>query len=179
MPKPPDGDPSPAESGAGKVPDSKLETVDEIRAGKFERIPQRRPDAVVAQITWAGPLPSPHDLAGFERVLPGAAERIVSMTEREQEHRHKYESKGLDAAIADTRRGHYLGAGISAVAIGGAVGAALLGAPWPAVVALVGVPVAAMVEAIVTSLSSESASTPEPEKKPEQVSKSSRKKSRR
>lgn len=35
-----------------------------------------------------GPLPSPRQLDAYERCLPGAAERIVAMAEREQGHRH-------------------------------------------------------------------------------------------
>jgi uncharacterized membrane protein len=35
-----------------------------------------------------GPLPAPEDMAHYEHVLPGAAERIFQLTEREQRHRH-------------------------------------------------------------------------------------------
>lgn len=40
-----------------------------------------------------GPLPSPEVLDGFEKVLPGSAERIMCMAEKEQEARHKTEKK--------------------------------------------------------------------------------------
>lgn len=40
-----------------------------------------------------GPLPPPSILAGYEQVLPGAAERIVSMAEKEQAHRHSFDNK--------------------------------------------------------------------------------------
>ena len=48
--------------------------------------------ALIAQriISRSGPLPDPEDLAGFERALPGCAERIVRMAEKAQ-----------DAAIED------------------------------------------------------------------------------
>lgn len=36
-------------------------------------------------VSRSGPLPDPEDLAGFERVLPGCAERIVRMAEKAQE----------------------------------------------------------------------------------------------
>lgn len=48
--------------------------------------------ALIAQrlVSRSGPLPDPEDLAGFERALPGCAERIVRMAEKAQ-----------DAAIED------------------------------------------------------------------------------
>ena len=36
----------------------------------------------------SGPLPDPESIAAYERALPGAADRIFKMAEREQEHRH-------------------------------------------------------------------------------------------
>ena len=42
----------------------------------------------IAEFT-SGPLPSPHVLAGYETILPGAADRILSMAEKEQAHQHQ------------------------------------------------------------------------------------------
>ncbi|WP_084391159.1 DUF2335 domain-containing protein [Novosphingobium capsulatum] len=42
-----------------------------------------------------GPLPAPDDMAHYEQILPGCAERILQMTEREQEHRHRQERRGV------------------------------------------------------------------------------------
>ena len=39
----------------------------------------------------SGPLPPPEMLAQYEEILPGAAERILSMAERQAEHRQKLE----------------------------------------------------------------------------------------
>lgn len=54
-----------------------------------------------SEITTAfqGPLPSPEILAGFESVLPGAAERIMKMAEKEQDARHSYERKITNSSI--------------------------------------------------------------------------------
>lgn len=41
----------------------------------------------------SGPLPSPEDFAGYEAAHPGTAERILSMAERAQAHRHKQEGR--------------------------------------------------------------------------------------
>ena len=35
---------------------------------------------------WSGPLPDPNSLARYNEVLPNAAERIMSMAEKEMEH---------------------------------------------------------------------------------------------
>ena len=40
-----------------------------------------------------GPLPDPETLGGYEQILPGAAERVMQMAEREQGHRHKLEGR--------------------------------------------------------------------------------------
>lgn len=42
---------------------------------------------------FSGPLPPPEELAKYDRVVPGAAERIISMAESEMRHRHKNEDK--------------------------------------------------------------------------------------
>lgn len=42
-----------------------------------------------------GPLPPAHAMADYDRVLPGAAERIMQMAEREQSHRHSVQQEQL------------------------------------------------------------------------------------
>lgn len=49
--------------------------------------------------THSGPLPSPQDLAEYERSLPGAAERIIAMAERQQNHRIECEKLELTKDI--------------------------------------------------------------------------------
>nr|WP_298380874.1 DUF2335 domain-containing protein [uncultured Halomonas sp.] len=45
---------------------------------------------------FSGPLPPPALLASYEQVLPGAAERIFQLTEREQEFRHRKDGRFQD-----------------------------------------------------------------------------------
>lgn len=40
-----------------------------------------------------GPLPPPETLEKYQRILPGSAERILQMAEREQAHRHRLEAE--------------------------------------------------------------------------------------
>lgn len=51
---------------------------------------------------FSGPLPRPQDLAKYNETLPGAAERILVMAEKEQAHRHemdKEEARQTDYAL--------------------------------------------------------------------------------
>ena len=52
-----------------------------------------------------GLLPAPATLRQYEEMIPGAAERLLSLVEREQERRHAREKHILDEAVADTRSG--------------------------------------------------------------------------
>lgn len=42
---------------------------------------------------YSGPLPLPQHYAQYEEILPGAADRILSMAEKEQSHRHGEDDK--------------------------------------------------------------------------------------
>jgi len=63
--------------------------------------------ATSVEVTTAfqGPLPSPEILQGFENVLPGAAERIITMAEKEQANRHNIEQKLSIASILSIASG--------------------------------------------------------------------------
>jgi hypothetical protein len=111
-----------------------------------------------------GPLPAPEDLQRYDDLLPGAAERIIRMAEVEQRHRHEQESKAIsselatrevlqateknriDGVMSSDKRGQYLGAAVSFLAISGAIYLA----PSQPVVAgfLVGLPILGIVKAL-------------------------------
>ena len=67
-----------------------------------------RPPEVVSlpSVAWSGLLPSPGDLQRYEEILPGAANRILEMLERQQAHQHSRERMALEQAvvIVDTGR---------------------------------------------------------------------------
>lgn len=71
---------------------------------EFEKLPEPLKNAilatrnVVALSHYQGPIPSKEEIAGWEKVLPGSADRILRMSENEQEHRHKIETKHLATA---------------------------------------------------------------------------------
>lgn len=56
----------------------------------------------------SGPLPPAAEAAAYENILPGTFDRILSMTERQAEHRHAQETKIVDVAIRVEPRGQWL-----------------------------------------------------------------------
>ena len=54
------------------------------------------------QRTFSGPLPHPEDLAKYDQIVPGAADRIIKMAENEMRHRHRNEDKLTNGMIWTT-----------------------------------------------------------------------------
>jgi hypothetical protein len=78
------------------------------------------------------------------------------MAETEQAHRIAYEKAALQAMVDEARRGQVLGASISFLAVASALAGVWLGAHWAVSVALVGVPLMGLAQAIVQSRSRQS-----------------------
>lgn len=100
--------------------------------------------SVSAERSFTGPIPPPWTLREYEEILPGSADRILSMAEREASARHERNTERLRLSAvvlaedaARTRRGMYIGAGLGLALLGVALALALEGATWPAVVAAV------------------------------------------
>lgn len=53
----------------------------------LDALPEQVRSSVVEAASFSGPLPPPSMYGEYERVLPGSADRIMGMTEREQAHR--------------------------------------------------------------------------------------------
>lgn len=94
----------------------------------------------MAKAEFTGPIPPPSIIEGYERVLPGSADRIIAMAEKQSEHRQKMESKMISAESRDSLLGvifaFLLGMGCIIAAVimvykvpenGGAIAGALLG----------------------------------------------------
>lgn len=99
---------------------------------------------------WQGPLPPPAALESFERVIPGSADRILTMAEKEQGARIAHEKTALDASVLQLKRGQIYGVLILLAAIGGAILTAYFGAPWQVPCAIVGLPVISAVIVLIT-----------------------------
>ncbi|MBI2329082.1 MAG: DUF2335 domain-containing protein [Chloroflexi bacterium] len=88
-------------------------------------------------------------LQGYENVLPGSAERILKMAERQQEHRQSMEKIVIEGDSKRSDKGLYCGAIIAAV---GLIGATVLGINGQAILAGVigGAPLVGLVGIFVT-----------------------------
>jgi uncharacterized membrane protein len=82
--------------------------------------------AIATERVFQGPVPPPEYFRGYEEVLPGAADRILRMAEREQEHRIMWEQEALRAEARNSVLGMKFGFGALIILILGAMGAAFL-----------------------------------------------------
>lgn len=79
---------------------------------------------LVHQEAYQGPLPHPDLLVKYEEIIPGSAERILSMAEKEQQHRHQLENEVIKKEI--TQKGRGLNFGFTLALLIVVVGAYLL-----------------------------------------------------
>jgi uncharacterized membrane protein len=96
---------------------------------------------VIQQQTYLhqGPLPPPDSFAGYERVLPGAAERIMALAEREHHARIENINLSVRSQVHVVRMGQWLAFLLAMVSVVAAIvffavskplaGAAFLGMP--------------------------------------------------
>jgi len=81
----------------------------ELKVAQREITEGRNQVAVMASKTYSGPLPSPEAFEKYDLVLPGAAERILSMAERQATHRQSLETKVVHGRVIDSRLGVIFG----------------------------------------------------------------------
>jgi len=65
-----------------------------------------------------GPLPTSKELSGYEQALPGAADRILAMAEKENEHRHQNEDKIVNHSIKKSGRGQVFAFMLALISLG-------------------------------------------------------------
>lgn len=95
-----------------------------------------------------GPLPPPADLEHYEQICPGAADRILKVMEREQAHRQELTQRVIDVEALNAKRALPIGGAVALLAVCGATAVGLFGS-WEAAVALVGIPLMAIVRAFI------------------------------
>jgi uncharacterized membrane protein len=113
------------------VGSSNLATIEDLIERELKgKVQSRDLSVVTSRITqivvseqFSGPMPHPKHLAAYDQILPGAAERILGMAEKNLKHNIDSNAKILDAEIDDTKRGMYLGFVALALLICGAFGA--------------------------------------------------------
>lgn len=75
----------------------------------------------IMSASYSGPLPLPSDFEGYERVVPGAADRILTMAETQQKELLKQASKEQEANIKENRRAQWFAFILGLFVIGGIV----------------------------------------------------------
>ena len=100
-----------------------------------------RTDITIVESAWVGPLPPPEILRRLEDIIPGAAERILRMSELQEQHQHRMEETVINiqraAIVGDSKRsnvGLCLGFVIAALGLASGTYLALEGHEWPGVV---------------------------------------------
>jgi uncharacterized membrane protein len=76
-----------------------------------------------------GPLPPPEELAEYDKVVPGLAERLIAMTEREQAHRHDIQITSVKTGFEIAARGQHYGLAVAILVLTLAAIFAFLGYP--------------------------------------------------
>ena len=84
---------------------------------------EQRLTAVVASAMYrfSGPLPPPEELAKYEQILPGSANRIISMAEQQSAHRQSLEKTAINANAMTQRWGLICAFVLSMTAICGGI----------------------------------------------------------
>ena len=126
--------------------------------------PQQLPLPMIArqQIqVWQGPYPPPEALREYEKIQPGAFNRMLTMAEQAQTAQINSIQRAQEHQRRDSKRGQLLGAGISLVAMGLAVYCAMNG---QSVVGglLLSVPVMAVAKALIDGVRAQQAQPPTP-----------------
>src|SRR5438046_6994388 len=72
---------------------------------KLQKRKNKNPRSLITREFFEGPIPPPSLLRQYEEVFPGAAERIVTMAEKQSAHRQKLESDVISSDISNEKRG--------------------------------------------------------------------------
>lgn len=86
---------------------------------------------------YSGPLPPAEQLRQYEEICPGAADRILSMAENENRHRHQKENRALSGMLLNERLGMFsalttciltIAGGVYCISVGQAAAGAFISA---------------------------------------------------
>ena len=77
-----------------------------------------------------GPLPYWQDLEKYGKIIPNGADRIMSMAEKQQEHRMSLETTAIKEQLTQSKRGQIFGLLVGLIAIMGGVVCIMFGHEW-------------------------------------------------
>lgn len=88
-------------------------------------LPVNRNSLQIAHYT--GPIPPANELAKYEEAVPGAAERILAMAERQSAHRQSLEQQVVKGEITRSHWGLVAGVSVTVLALGASASLIYLG----------------------------------------------------
>ena len=114
--------------------------------------PEHLPGVTAAVVTQSvsisvGPLPPPEAFRSYDETLPGAADRVLKMTEKQQSHRHAQERREMGLKENEFKiltRGQWMGFVFGILSLIGAVILMMVGRPLEGVAAML-IPVATII----------------------------------
>lgn len=92
--------------------------------------------SVSVQTAYSGPIPPAQELANYNNVVPNAAERILQMAEKNQQHQIDIETLALNSARKEARRGQIFAVLITVSAFFSSIAAMIMG--FPSVASVIG-----------------------------------------
>lgn len=106
--------------------------------GEIEKVikslPKEKQEVLVAEImriqSFSGPIPPPEIMQGYENILKGSADRILSMAENQATHRMEIEKSVVKRSLNQKTFGLIMGSVIALVILGITVYFAVLGLVW-------------------------------------------------
>ena len=90
----------------------KMDEITNDSEDEIKNISEKTVERVVAKVIqseFSGPIPPPNIIKGYEDILPGAAERIISMAERQSAHRQEMERVMVNAEARDSLLCFFIG----------------------------------------------------------------------
>lgn len=93
-------------------------------------VPSESSQMKIESASWLGPLPPPGALRLFEDVVPGSAERILAMAERQADHRIQMERRIIRGDFTQSYLGLAAGFILSTMVILGGIYLISLGHDW-------------------------------------------------
>lgn len=112
----------------------------------LKKLPKNLPPQATSQIVslvvqmrerYSGPLPHPRHLKEYDLIVPGLAQKIFEIMERQVSHRMAYENRQQEIDRAHYRLGQYFGFSVFAIVMGLCFFCILTGKSWEGIAGIV------------------------------------------
>lgn len=113
------------------------------------RSPEHNNSVQVTHAQYSGPIPLPDHLEQYDKIVTGAAERILAMAEADAEHQRAMERDALAAQKREVFGGQWFAFGVTLCAFGTAIVFGAMGYPTQAA-AFAGTTVVSLAVAFIT-----------------------------